>query len=78
MSFRSAPAVLDAVDRVFADPGNRAGVVTGARDLHHRARRGGAGGRVERRRRAGEKRDETTSEHSDDRPTRVTCHEGAG
>jgi ATP-dependent helicase/nuclease subunit A len=47
VSFRSAPAVLDAVDHVFSVPDNRDGVVSGARTLMHRARRAGAGGRVE-------------------------------
>ncbi len=47
VSFRSAPAVLEAVDRVFAVESNRAGVVSGGRDLAHRAIRAGAGGRVE-------------------------------
>ncbi|MBI1245844.1 MAG: double-strand break repair helicase AddA [Alphaproteobacteria bacterium] len=47
ISFRSAPAVLEAVDRVFADPTSRSGVVTGERDLTHRPMRSGAGGRVE-------------------------------
>ena len=47
VSFRSAPAVLDAVDHIFDVPENREGVVSGARTLKHRARRIGAGGRVE-------------------------------
>jgi ATP-dependent helicase/nuclease subunit A len=47
VSFRSAPAVLAAVDRVFEADANRAGVVSGGRALSHRAKRLGAGGRVE-------------------------------
>ena len=47
LSFRSAPTVLDIVDRTFADPEVRQGVVGDGRELSHRARRAGAGGRVE-------------------------------
>ncbi len=47
LSFRSAQLVLDIVDRTFADPEVRMGVVGDGRVLSHRARRTGAGGRVE-------------------------------
>lgn len=47
MSFRSAPAVLDAVDLVFNGELGRVGVVGPGETLVHRARRAGAGGVVE-------------------------------
>jgi ATP-dependent helicase/nuclease subunit A len=47
MSFRSAPVVLDIVDRTFADARARDGVIGTDRALRHRAIRGLAGGRVE-------------------------------
>jgi ATP-dependent helicase/nuclease subunit A len=47
MSFRSAPVVLEIVDRTFADARARDGVVGPGRTLRHRAIRGLAGGRVE-------------------------------
>ncbi|MCW5731492.1 MAG: double-strand break repair helicase AddA [Alphaproteobacteria bacterium] len=46
-SFRSSPAVLAAVDRVFADPAAAAGVVFDDRPVRHEANRAGDAGRVE-------------------------------
>ncbi len=46
-SFRSAPAVLAAVDAVFARPEARDGVAEGREQIRHRAAREGAGGCVE-------------------------------
>ncbi|MCA3245208.1 MAG: double-strand break repair helicase AddA [Azospirillum sp.] len=45
VSFRSAPAVLEIVDRAFAGEGGRKGVSQS--EIAHRARRAGAGGRVD-------------------------------
>ncbi|HIJ39253.1 MAG TPA: double-strand break repair helicase AddA, partial [Rhodospirillaceae bacterium] len=47
LSFRSAPAVLRAVDLVFNSPAGADGVVTTGQTLHHQAWRSGAGGLVE-------------------------------
>jgi ATP-dependent helicase/nuclease subunit A len=47
VSFRSAPAVLQLVDAVFAEGPAREGVVPGDEQLHHRPSREGAAGRVE-------------------------------
>ena len=47
VSFRSTQAVLDAVDRVFAVDGNRAGLTRDALPTRHRSLRTGAPGRVE-------------------------------
>ncbi|MDP6604278.1 MAG: double-strand break repair helicase AddA [Rhodospirillales bacterium] len=47
VSFRSTPAVLDAVDRVFAGTDARRGVALDGRRIAHRAARDGAGGLVE-------------------------------
>lgn len=47
MSFRSAPAVLQLVDAVFADESAKPGVVEGDRPLQHKARRRDAAGRIE-------------------------------
>lgn len=47
MSFRSAPAVLQLVDAVFADEAAKPGVVDGDRPLHHKASRSEAAGRIE-------------------------------
>ncbi len=46
-SFRSAPAILEAVDAVFADPATRAGVVAPGTELRHEASRQDAPGLVE-------------------------------
>lgn len=46
MSFRSAPAVLQLVDAVFAEDAARPGVV-GEKPLHHKASRSDAAGRIE-------------------------------
>ncbi len=47
MSFRSAPAVLQLVDAVFADDAAREGVAEDGRPLHHRASRREEAGRIE-------------------------------
>lgn len=47
MSFRSAPAVLQLVDAVFADEAAQPGVVEDGMALHHRARRREEAGRIE-------------------------------
>ncbi|MBY0336135.1 MAG: double-strand break repair helicase AddA [Acetobacteraceae bacterium] len=47
VSFRSAPAVLDLVDQVFAEGPAREGVLPPGEELHHRPNREGAAGRVE-------------------------------
>ncbi|PJI42014.1 double-strand break repair helicase AddA [Ferrovibrio sp.] len=46
MSFRSAPAVLQLVDAVFAEDAAKPGVV-GEKPLHHKASRSDAAGRIE-------------------------------
>lgn len=46
MSFRSAPAVLQLVDTVFAEDAAKPGVV-GEKPLHHKASRGNEAGRIE-------------------------------
>ncbi len=47
VSFRSVPAVLEAVDLVFRQPGARDGVAVGDEDISHIAARTGNGGLVE-------------------------------
>ncbi len=47
VSFRSAPAVLRAVDAVFAEPGARAGVLHERETMHHDPVRAGQAGLVE-------------------------------
>jgi ATP-dependent helicase/nuclease subunit A len=47
VSFRSVPAVLQAVDAVFAEPDARGGVLTESEKMHHEAVRGGEAGLVE-------------------------------
>ncbi|MDX1575261.1 MAG: double-strand break repair helicase AddA, partial [Kiloniellales bacterium] len=47
VSFRSVPAVLQAVDAVFAEPEARGGVLTEGESLHHEAVRDGDAGLVE-------------------------------
>lgn len=46
-SFRSAPAILNVVDAVFADPAMQAAVTAGGHWVTHRAQRGDVHGRVE-------------------------------
>jgi ATP-dependent helicase/nuclease subunit A len=47
VSFRSVPAVLQAVDAVFAEPDARGGVLTESERMHHEAVREGEAGLVE-------------------------------
>ena len=47
LSFRTVSPILDAVDRVFADPGRRAGLTSTGEVPHHIAHRHGIGGLVE-------------------------------
>jgi ATP-dependent helicase/nuclease subunit A len=47
VSFRSSPAVLSLVDRVFAGDAKRGVIEPGAEAIHHLAARGGAAGLVE-------------------------------
>jgi ATP-dependent helicase/nuclease subunit A len=47
MSFRSAPAILQLVDAVFAQDAARPGVVEDDRPLHHKAKRAEETGRIE-------------------------------
>lgn len=47
LSFRSTPAVLSAVDAVFAEPGTRDGLSFDDRPIHHSPHRGGEAGLVE-------------------------------
>ncbi|WP_374654959.1 double-strand break repair helicase AddA [Dongia sp.] len=47
VSFRSSPAVLSLVDRVFAGPASRGVIEPGASAIRHLAARGGAAGLVE-------------------------------
>ncbi|MCL4766412.1 MAG: double-strand break repair helicase AddA [Hyphomicrobiaceae bacterium] len=47
LSFRSTPAVLDCVDRVFADPSRTPGLTAAAGPVRHQAKRIGQAGLVE-------------------------------
>ena len=47
LSFRTTPAVLQAVDKVFADPDKVPGVIFGGKRLHHASSREGEAGLVE-------------------------------
>ena len=47
VSFRSAPAILEAVNQLFKDKDTARGVASKGEDIHHRAVREGEGGEVE-------------------------------